>query len=74
MAIVQITQVIDSIKTFPNYTDYQSLGKIAYAEAVKTWLSELLSFQTRLKCKARYSYCETRYCSCERGFSKSALC
>jgi hypothetical protein len=47
MAVITIDQVIDALTSFPKYTDYQSQGKIAYAEAVKTWLSQLIVLQTQ---------------------------
>jgi len=37
---------ITALTSFPNYTDYKNLGSMAYAEAVKTWFSQLLTFQT----------------------------
>lgn len=37
---------ITALDSFPNYTDYKDLGKLAYATAVAAWLSSLLAFQT----------------------------
>ncbi|NOQ31520.1 MAG: hypothetical protein GQ570_10385 [Helicobacteraceae bacterium] len=45
---MEITQIINALGSFPNYTEYQSSGKVAYANAVQSWLSQLIELQTQL--------------------------
>lgn len=38
---------ITALNSFPNFEDYKTQGKIAYATAVKDWLKSLLLFQVQ---------------------------
>jgi len=42
------TNGVDALSTFPNFSDYKTQGKLAYANAVKDWLASLLIFQIQM--------------------------